>query len=93
MSIARVAPRENDFKEHEHTLLIDDIQAIAAIKPSQRHGNLDMSPEAIPTEMIQLCINTLASDAVTPEEEALEYFTRKKLKRLSTWDEWKVGEK
>ena len=52
-----------------------------------------MSLEAISTEMIQLCINTLTSDTVTPEEEALWYFMRKKLKRLSTWDEWKAGEK
>ena len=52
-----------------------------------------MSPEAILTEMIQFCINTLMSDAVTPEEEALGYLMRKKLKRLSTWDEWKAGEK
>ena len=38
-----------------------------------------MSPKAISTEMIQLCINTLTSDAVPPEEEVLGYFTRKKL--------------
>ena len=31
-------------------------------------------------------------DAVTPEEQALGYFTRKKLKKLSTWEEWKDGE-
>ena len=42
--------------------------------------------------MIQLCINTLTLDAVTPKEQALGYFTWKKLKKLSTWDEWKVGE-
>ena len=42
--------------------------------------------------MIQLCMNTLSSDAVTPEEEALGYFTWKKLQRLLTWDEWKAGE-
>ena len=86
MSIARVDPREDDFKENEHTLLIDDIQAIAAIKPSQRHGQLNMSPEAIFTEMIQLYINILTSDAITPEKEGLVYFTRKKLQQLSTWD-------
>ena len=40
MSIVRVAPREDDFKEHKHTLLIDDIQAIAAIKPSQKHNQI-----------------------------------------------------
>ena len=51
-----------------------------------------MSPEAISTEMIQLCINTLTSDAVTPKEETLGYFMRKKLKRLSTLNKWRAGE-
>ena len=92
MEIACVAPTENDFEEHEHTLSIDDIHAIAALKPSRKYSHLDMSPEAISTEMIQLCINTLTSDAVTPEEQALGYFTQKKLKTLLTWDEWKAGE-
>ena len=51
-----------------------------------------MSTNAISSEMIQLCINTLNSDHMTKEEQALGYFTRKKLKRLSTWQEWKAGE-
>ena len=42
--------------------------------------------------MIQLCINTLNSDHMTKEEQALVYFTTKKLKKLSTWKEWKDGE-
>ena len=42
--------------------------------------------------MIQLCINTLTSDSITPEEEALGYFTRKKLQQLSTWEEQKEDE-
>ena len=29
---------------------------------------------------------------MTPEEQSLGYFTQKKLKRLSTWDEWLPGE-
>ena len=29
---------------------------------------------------------------MTPEEEALGYFTRKQLQKLSTWDEWEKGE-
>ena len=52
-----------------------------------------MSPEAIPTEMIQLCINTLTLDVITPEEQALGYFIWKKLKKLLTWEEQKAGEK
>ena len=34
-----------------------------------------MLEEEISTEMIRLCINTLNSDAMTPEEEDLGYFT------------------
>ena len=29
---------------------------------------------------------------MTPEEEALGYFARRKLKRLATWNEWEAGE-
>ena len=42
--------------------------------------------------MIKVCINTLTSQHVTPEKQALGYFTQKKLKTLSTWQEWKDGE-
>ena len=52
-----------------------------------------MSSETISIEMIQLCINTLTLDVVTPEEQALDYFTWLKSKKLSTWEEWKAGEK
>ena len=49
---------------------------------------MDMSEDAIPLEMIKVCINTLNSDHMTPKEQSLGYFTQKKLKRLSTWQEW-----
>ena len=49
MYIARMAPREDDFDVHEHTPSIEDIRAIVTIKPSQRHGWLDMSSEVIST--------------------------------------------
>ena len=52
-----------------------------------------MSPKAISMEMIQSYINTLTSSVDIPEEKALEYFTMKEIKRLSTWDKWKAGEK
>ena len=74
-------------------LSIDDIKAISTMKKTKRYDNLDMSEEAISTDMIKLCINTLNYDAVTPEEEALGYFTRKKLKNLKNWNDWKAGEK
>ena len=78
MEITCVAPTENDFEEHKHTLSIDDICAIATLKSSRRYSDIDMLLEEISTEVIQLCINTLTSDAVTPEEQALGYFTQKK---------------
>ena len=69
------------------SLSIEDIRAIATV----RHG-IDMFQSAISSEMIQLYISTLNSDHMTKEEQALGYFIRKKLKKLSTWQEWKDGE-
>mgnify|MGYP003312282947 FL=1 len=70
------------------TLSLADIRAIASI----RNPDLELSEESIPTELIQMCINTLTSDATTPEEQALGYFTRRKLKRLANWNDWEAGE-
>ena len=84
----KYAPTEADSEEHVPTLSVEDIRAIASIRFTDR----DMSEDAIPSEMIKVCINTLNSDFMTPEEQALGYFTRKKLQRLSTWDEWLAGE-
>lgn len=42
--------------------------------------------------MINICISILNSDHMTPKEQALDYFTKNKLKTLSTWQEWKDGE-
>ena len=36
--------------------------------------------EAIPSEIIEICINTLNSNHITPEEQAHWYFTRRNLK-------------
>ena len=80
-----------DDRDHVLSLSVADIRAIASI----RHYDdidVDLSEESISSEMIKLCINTLNSDHITPEEQALGYYTRKKLKRLSNWNEWKAGE-
>ena len=81
--IQKFAPTNMEMEEHVMSLSVEDIRAIASI----RHEDVDMSPEAISSEMIQLCINTLNSDHMTKEEQALGYFTKKKLKKLSTWQE------
>ena len=62
------------------SLSFEDIRAIASLC----NEDVDMSEESIPSEMIKVCINTLNSEHMTKEEQVLGYFTRKKLKRLST---------
>ena len=66
-------------------LLIIELRAIASLRQTQKESeHIYMSKYALPAEMIKLIINTLKSDAITPEEQALGYFTWKKLKKLST---------
>ena len=56
-----------EMDKHVISLSVEDIRAIASI----RHKDVDMSTIAISSEMIQLCINTLNSDHMTKEEQAL----------------------
>ena len=69
-----------NYKEHIHSLSIYDIRAIEPL----RYNNLDMSEEEILTKMVQLCTNNLNMDKMSPEKQALGYFTRWKLKKLQT---------
>ena len=43
--------------------------------------------------MTHAAICAVSSTAVTPEEQAISYFTRRRLKTLSTWKEWEKGER
>lgn len=52
------------------------------------HRNVDMSKKAIPSKMIEACVNTLNSDHMTPRNKALYYFPMKQLNTLSTLKEW-----
>lgn len=79
---------EMEYEEHILSLSTADVCVIVKL----RYKDVDLSKEAILTEMIQICINTLSLDHMTREEVALGYFIRKKLKTLSTWNEWKAGE-
>ena len=46
----------------------------------------------ITNEMIEPMINAIQSKDTTPEEQAQGFYTRKKLKTLSTWSQWHKGE-
>ena len=48
--------------------------------------------DLVPTELIQVAINTINSDSITDEEKACGYFTRRKLKTLSNWKDWELAE-
>ena len=63
------------------TLAVENIQPIAALR-----YNYDITTEDVPIEMIQIVINTLQSDFITPEEAAIGHFTQHKLKKLSMWN-------
>ena len=47
----------------------------------------------ISTGIIKHMIHTIQSKATTSKEQAVGYFTRKKLKTMSTWDLWNTGER
>lgn len=55
-----------------HNLLsVKDIQVI----PSIHYDHIQISEDVIPSKMIKICISTLNSDHMTPEEQSLGYFT------------------
>ena len=78
------------------TLDVHTLQAITRLRfpKSFPTGNTsDPFCEAdITSEMIEHLIHAIQSKATTLEEQALGYFTRKKLQTMSIWDLWHKGE-
>ena len=81
-------PNEPD-EEHTPELTVADVRAIAAI----RHPDIDFSEEHLPTDEIEMIISAIQSHAITPAEQALGRFTRRKLRKLDTWPLWQAGER
>ena len=52
---------------------------------------LTLTNANISTEVTERLINAIQSKETTPEEQALGFYTRKKLKTLITWDPWYQG--
>ena len=91
----QLAPTEDDMEISIPTLDIHSLKAITKLRHPEvfednPHDPFDQSD--ISTELIELMINAIQSKETTPEEQALGYFTRRKLKTLNTWNEWKSGE-
>lgn len=76
-------------EEHVHVISIADVRAIA----TARYPGEEFSPEALPISQIALGINAIRSDATTADEQSIGRFTRRKLKRLTTWPMWEAGER
>jgi len=73
--------------DHQHQLSLADIRCISAI----RYPHLDFSESSLPTEEMEMVIQAIQSQAITPAEQAIGRFTRRKLRSLSTWEQWCAG--
>ena len=78
------APEE----EHVAQLTAADIRSIAAI----RHPDTDFDSPSLTTDELHVMIQAMRSEAVTPEEQSIGRFTRRKLQKLATWPEWRAAE-
>ena len=79
--------RETNDDEHTPELTVDSLRAIASI----RYPDLDFSDDVLTAEELNIACNAIQA-ATTPEEHALGKFTRRKLRKLSTWPLWQAGE-
>ena len=68
---SKYVPKESDYVEHVMTLTVESIQSIASLR-----FNVDISTKDVPIEMIQIAINTLQFDSITPKEAPIGHFTR-----------------
>ena len=79
---------------HVTSLDITSLRSISCIQSKSHFPNLDLYfyPEDLTTELTHLTINAIQSKATTTEDQDVGHFTRRNLKRLSTWDEWEKSE-
>ena len=76
-------------EEHVHQLSVDDMRSISSLL----HPDLDFSESNVRLEPLRMAVDAIRSSATTAAEQSLSSFTRRKLKRLDTWPQWKAGEK
>ena len=61
--IQKFDPTNNDLQEHVMSLSVEDIRAFVIL----RNDDIDMSEDAVPSEMIKICINLLNSNHLNLE--------------------------
>jgi len=74
--------------DHHHQLLLANVRCISAIC----YPHLDFSESSLSTEEMEMVIQAVQSQAITPAEQAIGRFTRRKLHSLSTREQWRAGE-
>jgi len=75
--------------DHQHQLSLTDVRCISAV----RYPHLDSpSPHSPPMKEMEMVMQAIQSQAITPAEQAVGRFTRRKLRSLSTWEQWRAGE-
>jgi len=74
--------------DHHHQLTLAGVHCISAI----RYPHLYFSESSLSTEEMEMVIQAIQSQAITPAEQAIGRFTRRKLCTLSTWEQWRSGE-
>jgi len=74
--------------DHQHQLSLADVRSISAI----RYPHLDFSESSISAEEMEMVVQAIQSQAITLAEQAIGRFTRRKLRSLSTWEQWRAGE-
>ena len=67
-----------DYDNHMWTMSLEEVRSIAALRTG-----LDCNEHEVPNKMIRLAIKYLTSDAMTEEEQAMGYITRKKLRKFN----------
>jgi hypothetical protein len=95
------APEQVRDDMHVPELSVADIRAISAVRccpDSSPAVSIDddtdvFSAELLPLSHVTSAINAIRSSATTDAEQAVGRFTRRKLKKLSTWPEWEAGER
>ena len=88
----QLAPIEDDLDLVIPNLDLHSLRAISKLHKPE-NGSLPFDSSTISDDIIMTVINAINSKATTPEEQAIGHFTRRKLKKLSTWNEWEAGER
>jgi hypothetical protein len=74
-------------QQDELSISLEDIRSIASLQ-----SGLLLDHREIDLELLSATLHALSSDSITAQEAALGSFTRRKLKKLSTWPQWQQGE-